>query len=44
MAEHKHGSMDTAVHEKTFNGFVKFVKNAVIVIIVVLILLAIFNG
>jgi len=24
MAEHKHGSMDTSVQEKTFAGFLKF--------------------
>lgn len=40
MAEHKHGSMDISVQEATFDGFVKFTKNAVIAIIGVLILLA----
>ncbi len=24
MAEHKHGSMDTKVQEKTFEGFIRF--------------------
>lgn len=44
MAEHKHGSMDVEVQEKTFAGFVRFTTNAVIVIIVMLILLALING
>ncbi|MBV7379749.1 aa3-type cytochrome c oxidase subunit IV [Maritimibacter dapengensis] len=41
MAEHKHGTMDIQVQEKTFDGFVKFTVRSVIAIIVVLILLAI---
>ena len=41
MAEHKHGSMDISVQEKTFDGFIKFTIRSVIAIIVVLILLAI---
>ncbi|EAQ13854.1 MULTISPECIES: aa3-type cytochrome c oxidase subunit IV [Maritimibacter] len=41
MAEHKHGSMDIRVQEKTFEGFMKFTVRSVIAIIVVLILLAI---
>ena len=44
MAEHKHGSMDISTQEKTFEGFVKWITNTVIVIIVALILLAIING
>jgi len=44
MAEHKHGTMDTTVQEKTFNGFVTFVSRAVVVIIVTLILIALING
>ena len=40
--EHKHGSMDTEVHEKTFDGFVKFTKWTVVAIIAVLIFLALF--
>lgn len=43
MAEHKHGSMDISVQEKTFAGFVKFTTWAVIVIIASLILLAMIN-
>ncbi len=44
MAEHKHGEMDTSVQEHTFEGFVTWVKNGIIVIVAALILLAIFNG
>ena len=44
MAEHKHGSMDTKVHEKTFEGFVKFTTYAVISILIFLVLLAMVNG
>ena len=42
MAEHEHGSMDTEVQEKTFNGFMSWVTNSVIVILVLLVLMAIF--
>ena len=44
MAEHKHGSMDTTVQEKTFNGFIKAALNVVYVAAAVLIFLAIFNS
>ena len=44
MAEHKHGEMDITVQEKTFNGFVTWVKNGTIVSILILIFLAIFNS
>lgn len=44
MAEHKHGSMNIEVQEKTFAGFVTYVTRGTVVIIVALILLAIFNG
>ena len=46
MAEgtHKPGEMDITEQEKTFEGFVRLTKNAVIVIIVALILLALING
>lgn len=44
MAEHKHGEMDTTVHEKTFEGFIKWSKNVAIVSIGILIFLAIFNS
>ena len=44
MAEHKHGSMDTTVHEKTFDGFVRWSIRVATVSIAVLIFLAIFNS
>jgi hypothetical protein len=40
MAEHKQGSMDITEQEKTFDGFIKFSKNATILIILFLIFLA----
>lgn len=43
MADHKHGSMNIEVQEKTFDGFIKWSKNVVIFAICVLIFLAIFN-
>jgi len=42
MAEHKHGSMDYKVQEKTFDGFVNFTKWSIIVILVTLVLMAMF--
>lgn len=42
MAEHEHGTMNTDVQEKTFDGFVRFVSRASIVIIGILLFLAIF--
>jgi hypothetical protein len=44
MAEHKHGSMDTTAHEKTFAGFINFTIRTVVVILVALVLLAMING
>ncbi len=44
MAEHKHGEMDIANHEKVFDGFVWFVGRAIVVILVLLVLLAMVNG
>ncbi|HCQ65697.1 MAG TPA: aa3-type cytochrome c oxidase subunit IV [Rhodobacteraceae bacterium] len=44
MAEHKHGTMDTRVHEKTFEGFMKVTAGSVGVILVLLVLLAIFGA
>ena len=41
--EHKHGSMDTTQHEKTFESFVTITKWTVVGIIVLLILLALFR-
>ena len=42
MAEHEHGTMKTDAQEKTFDGFVKFVSRACLVIIGILLFLAIF--
>ena len=42
MADHTHGEMDTTVQEKTFAGFVGWVKWSVILILALLILMAIF--
>ena len=44
MSDHKHGSMDIEVQEKTFGGFVKFTMWAVVVITVFLIFLGMVNG
>ncbi|RRH78456.1 aa3-type cytochrome c oxidase subunit IV [Falsigemmobacter faecalis] len=44
MAEHKHGSMDTTVHQATFNGFIKFATWVGIISAVVLIFLALANA
>ncbi|MFK7836393.1 MAG: aa3-type cytochrome c oxidase subunit IV [Sulfitobacter sp.] len=42
MADHEHGSMDTKVQEKTFEGFMRFTTWSVVVIIGILLALAIF--
>ncbi|MFO7920717.1 aa3-type cytochrome c oxidase subunit IV [Rhodobacteraceae bacterium W635] len=45
MAEHqthKHGEMDIQDQEDTFNGFVKFLTNAIIACLVVVAILALF--
>ena len=42
--EHKHGTMDTSVQERTFAGFVRVMAWSAILIAVFLLLLAIFNG
>lgn len=44
MAEFKHGSMEIDAHEKTFEGFIKYVVRGAIVCLAVLIFLAIFNS
>ncbi len=44
MAEHKHGTMDIEVQEKTFETFMKFVVRGAIVVICILIFMAIFNS
>ncbi|WP_300513275.1 aa3-type cytochrome c oxidase subunit IV [Aliiroseovarius sp.] len=40
MAEHKIGTMDTKVQEKTYEGFVKFTVRSVIAILLFLVFLA----
>lgn len=42
--KHEHGSMNIDVQEKTFDGFMKTVSWAVVLIIVSLILLYLING
>jgi hypothetical protein len=42
MSDHKHGEMDTSVHEKTFDGFMAWTKWMVIAILATLVFLAIF--
>lgn len=44
MAEHKHGSMDITVQEKTFEGFISFTIKSVVAILVAVVLLAMFNA
>jgi Ni,Fe-hydrogenase I cytochrome b subunit len=44
MAEHKHGSMDTKVQEKTFEGFIRMTTWGAIISIAVLIFMALANG
>ncbi|MDA7424973.1 aa3-type cytochrome c oxidase subunit IV [Thalassococcus lentus] len=44
MAEHKHGTMDISVQEKTFDGFIKFTIRTVYVILALVILMAVFNA
>jgi len=44
MAEHKHGTMDTRVQEKTFEGFMKVTARSVVVILGLLVILAIFGA
>lgn len=44
MAEYEPGKMDITVQERTFEGFMRWVTRAVIVIIVALILLYLVNG
>ena len=44
MAEYKHGNMDVADHEKTFEGFVKFATRVAILVICILIFMALTNA
>ena len=42
--DHKHGSMDTEVQEKTFAGFINWTTKTVIVCILALLFIALVNG
>jgi len=44
MSDHKHGSMDTSVQEKTFEGFMRYVTWGAVVSIGILIFAALVNG
>jgi hypothetical protein len=44
MAEYKHGSMDTKVHEKTFAGFMKLSTWGAVISILILIFMALTNA
>ena len=44
MAEHKHGTMDVRVQEKTFENFIKFSTRSVIAILVILLFIGFVNG
>lgn len=44
MAEHKHGKMDIAEHEKTFNGFVRLVVWGAGISIGILVFVALVNA
>jgi Bacterial aa3 type cytochrome c oxidase subunit IV len=44
MAEHKHGSMEIATHERTFSGFIGFVKWGIILSFAVLIFIGLVNA
>lgn len=43
MSEHTHGSMNTEVHEKTFDGLIKTMKWVGGACVFVLLFLAVFN-
>ncbi len=44
MAEHKHGDMDIETHEKTFEGFVRFVMWGIGISLAILVFLALTNS
>jgi hypothetical protein len=44
MADYKPGEMNITVQEKTFDGFIRMVSRAVILILAILIFLALANG
>ncbi|MBQ4823449.1 aa3-type cytochrome c oxidase subunit IV [Leisingera sp. M527] len=42
MAEHQHGTMDTAVQEKVYNGFLTFITRSCIALVFFALFLAVF--
>ncbi|AHC99831.1 aa3-type cytochrome c oxidase subunit IV [Leisingera methylohalidivorans] len=42
MAEHQHGTMDTAVQEKVYAGFLTFITRSCIALVIFAVFLAIF--
>ncbi len=44
MSEHKHGSMDTSVQEKTFDGFISWSVKIAVASLAILVFLALFNS
>ena len=44
MAEHKHGSMDTSVQEKTFDGFIRMTIWGAAISVFILIFMALANA
>lgn len=44
MAAYKHGEMNITAHERTFDGFIKFVARSIVVIIVLVILMALLDA
>lgn len=44
MAKHEHGSMDSSVQEKTFEGFIKVSTYVAVLAICALLFMAIFNS
>ncbi|MGH1412681.1 MAG: aa3-type cytochrome c oxidase subunit IV [Pelagimonas sp.] len=44
MAEHKHGSMDISVQEKTFDGFINFTIRSLMAIFVIVVILILFGA
>ncbi len=44
MAEHKHGSMDISVQERTFDGFINFTIRSLMAIFVIVVILILFGA
>lgn len=43
-SEHKHGTMDIRVQEKTFAGFIRMVSIALVIIFFILVFMALANA